>query len=488
MMRVLQVCAELYPLLKTGGLADVTGALPPALALLGCDTRVLVPGFPALRDGIVEQQLVTDLSGRFGPETVRLYCGLLPGTAVMVYVIDAPQFYDRPGNPYYDSDGKDYLDNDRRFALLGRVAAWLAEGGDSWWQPQVVHAHDWHAGLAMAYLKAREHQAGRRLAGTVYTVHNLAYQGIFSDWSFGALGLPDYFFNLYGLEYHGQVSFMKAGLYYADKLTTVSPTYAREIQRPEQGCGLDGLLASRAHDLHGIMNGVDPAVWNPVSDRLLPANYDAADLSGKATCKRELQAALGLAQRTDAPLFCVVSRLAEQKGLNLVLAGLPALLARGGQLALLGSGDAGMEAAFLDAARANPAAIAVKIGYDEALSHRLIAGADAILVPSRFEPCGLTQLYGLAYGTLPLVHRVGGLADSVVDCSLENLAEDRATGFTFDGFALEGYEAALRRAFALFARTTDLAQVQRCAMRQQFSWDVAARQYLALYEQVAVSV
>jgi starch synthase len=317
-------------------------------------------------------------------------------------------------------------------------------------------------------------------------VHNLAYQGVFDAGSFGALGLPDYFFNLYGLEYHGQVSFIKAGLYYADRLTTVSPTYAREIQQPEQGCGLDGLLASRSHDLYGILNGVDPAIWHPGTDSLLPARYDASDLRGKKTCRRALQAEFGLAQRDDGLLFCVVSRLTEQKGLQLVLAGLPALLERGGQLALLGSGEPGMEAAFLDAARQNPAAVGVRIGYDEGLSHRVIAGADVILVPSRFEPCGLTQLYGLAYGTLPLVHRVGGLADSVVDCTLENIAEDRATGFSFDQFELSAYDAAMRRAFALAARPADLAQVQQCAMRQQFSWDVAARQYLALYEQVAV--
>ena len=485
MMRVLQVCAELYPLLKTGGLADVTGALPPALALLGCEARVLVPGFPALKNGIQQQQLVVDLSGQFGADPVRLYRGLVPGSDTVAYVIDAPQFYDRHGNPYSDSANQAYLDNDRRFALLGRVAAWLAEHGDSGWRPQVVHGHDWHAGLAIAYMKAREHQTGQRLAGTVYTVHNLAYQGVFDAGSFGALGLPDYFFNLYGLEYHGQVSFMKAGLYYADQLSTVSPTYAAEIQRPEQGCGLDGLLASRSHELHGILNGVDPATWNPVTDSLLAANYDATDLAGKHACKRALQAEFGLAERDGALLFCVVSRLTEQKGLQLVLAGLPALLERGGQLALLGSGEPAMEEAFLEAARQHPAAVAVRIGYDEALSHRLIAGADAILVPSRFEPCGLTQLYGLAYGTLPLVHRVGGLADSVVDCSLENLAEDRATGFTFDRFELAGYDAAMRRAFALDEPPADLAQVQRCAMRQQFSWDVAARKYLALYEQVA---
>ena len=486
MMRVVHVCAELYPLLKTGGLADVTGALPPALAQLGCDARVLVPGFPALKNGVQDQQLVADLSGQFGIDPVRLYRGTVPGSGTVAYVIDAPQFYERHGNPYSDSANNAYLDNDRRFALLGRVAAWLAEYGDSGWRPQVVHGHDWHAGLAMAYLKAREHQTGRRLAGTVYTVHNLAYQGLFDGGSFWTLGLPDYFFNLYGLEFHGQVSFMKAGLYYADRLSTVSPSYASEIQRPEQGCGLDGLLASRSHELHGILNGVDPATWSPVTDSLIAANYDATSLAGKHACKRALQEEMGLAVRDNGLLFCVVSRLTEQKGLQLVLAGLPALLERGGQLALLGSGEPGMEAAFLEAARLHPASVAVRIGYDEALSHRLIAGADAILVPSRFEPCGLTQLYGLAYGTLPLVHRVGGLADSVVDCSLENLAEDRATGFTFDRFELPAYDAAMRRAFALAARPDDLAQVQRCAMRQQFSWDVAARQYLALYEQVAV--
>jgi starch synthase len=485
MMRALHVCAELYPLLKTGGLADVTGALPSALAPLGVDSRVLLPGFPAMRAGIEDQQFVAELPARFGTDAIRLLRGRLPDSGIPAYVIDAPQLYDRPGNPYADGANRAYADNDRRFALLGWVAAWLADGNDADWRPQVVHGHDWHAGMSMAYLKQREHQRGRRLAGTLFTVHNLAYQGVFDASSFPMLGLPGHFFDVYGLEYHGQVSFMKAGLFYADKLSTVSPTYAREIQQPEQGCGLDGLLASRAADLHGILNGVDPAVWNPSADALLPAHYDADHLGGKADCKRALQRDFGLKEREDALLFAVVSRLTEQKGLNLVLAGLPEMIRRGGQLALLGSGDPGMEAAFRAAAAAQPDAVAVRIGYDEALSHRIIAGADVILVPSRFEPCGLTQLYGLAYGTLPLVHRVGGLADSVVDCSLENLAEDIATGFAFDGFSQPAYDGAVRRAFALFARPNDRYRVQRCAMRQHFDWQAAARQYLALYRQVA---
>jgi starch synthase len=486
MMRVLHVCAELYPLLKTGGLADVTGALPPALAPLGCDSRVLLPGFPAMKSGIEDQQLVATLPPRFGADVIRLVCGRLPGSGIVAYMIDAPQLYDRPGNPYSDSANRAYLDNDRRFALLGWVGAWLAAGGDPHWRPQVVHGHDWHAGMTMAYLKLQEHRLGKRLAGSLFTVHNLAYQGVFDASSFAMLELPGYFFDVYGLEYHGQVSFMKAGLFYADQLSTVSPTYAREIQQPEQGCGLDGLLASRAADLHGILNGVDPAVWNPATDPQLPAHYDADHLGAKAECKRALQREFGLREREDALLFAVVSRFTEQKGLQLVLGGLPEMIRRGGQLALLGSGEPAMEAAFLDAARRQPEAVAARIGYDEALSHRIIAGADVILVPSRFEPCGLTQLYGLAYGTLPLVHRVGGLADSVVDCSLENIAEDIATGFVFDGFAQPAYDGAVRRAFALFSRPNDRYRVQRCAMRQHFDWGTAARQYLALYQRVAV--
>jgi starch synthase len=483
---VLHVCAELYPLLKTGGLADVTGALPPALAPLGVDSRVLLPGFPAMRAGILDQELVAELPARFGADVIRLVCGRLPGSGVPAYMIDAPQLYDRPGNPYADGANRAYDDNDRRFALLGWVAAWLAQGNDRTWKPQVVHGHDWHAGMAMAYLKRFEHRNGARLAGSLFTVHNLAYQGVFEAASFPMLDLPAYFFDVFGLEYHGQVSFMKAGLFYADKLSTVSPTYAREIQGPEQGCGLDGLLASRAADLHGILNGVDPAIWNPAVDTQIAARYEPDHLGGKAECKRALQQDFGLRQHEDALLFAVVSRLTEQKGLQLVLGGLPDMLRRGGQLALLGSGDPVMEAAFRDAARAHPESVAVSIGYDEALSHRIIAGADVILVPSRFEPCGLTQLYGLAYGTLPLVHRVGGLADSVVDSSLENMAEDIATGFVFDGFTQHAYDSAVRRAFALFARPNDRYRVQRCAMRQHFDWTAAAEKYMALYRQVAV--
>ena len=483
-MRVLHVCTEIYPLLKTGGLADVAGALPAAQLKSDCDARVLVPGFPALCAGILGPQPVAELPPAFGAQAIRLLRGVLPDSGVAAYVIDAPDLYDRPGNPYADADNHAYPDNLQRFALLGWIAARLAEGLDPAWQPQVVHAHDWHAGLAPAYLKAAEQATGRKLAGSVQTVHNLAYQGNFPSHVFGYLGLPAHFFDINGVEFHGQVSFLKAGLFFADKITTVSPTYAREIQDSEQGCGLDGLLRTRAHDLSGILNGVDDAVWNPATDALIAGHYGIGDVGGKLACKTALQQEAGLAVQDDAPLFCVVSRLTEQKGLHLVLAALPLILQRGGQIMLLGSGDAALESAFKAAAAAHPRSVAVRIGYDEQLAHRLIAGGDVILVPSRFEPCGLTQLYGLKYGTLPLVRKVGGLADTVVDASLENLDDELATGFVFDTFDDAGISAALRRAFALYQRDADWDMVQKRGMQQQFDWEAAAAHYLALYRQI----
>ncbi len=487
---VLQVCAEFFPLLKTGGLADVCGALPGALAAQGCEMRTLLPAFPAVLRGVADLRPVE----RCGvlPQGVQLLQARLPGASGVkgdgqsqAYLIDAPHFYAREGNPYQDAEGRAYDDNHRRFALLGRVAASLADGVDPAWRPQVVHGHDWHAGLAPAYLRAAQQIGGRRLAGSVFTIHNLAFQGVFGPGIWGELALPPDFFQPHGLEYHGQVSFMKAGLQYADTVTTVSPSYAREIQGEEQGCGLDGVLRARSRDLHGILNGVDDAVWSPAADPLLPTRYRADDLRGKRACRAALQREFGLAAQDAAPLFGVVSRLTEQKGFNLILAGLPALLERGGQIVVLGSGEPELVAQLRNAAAAYPQAIGVHIGYDEALAHRIVAGADVIMVPSRFEPCGLTQLYGLKYGTLPLVRKVGGLADTVVDASLENLDEGRATGFVFDRFSSDDYLAALRRAFALYRRDADWLTVQQRAMAQDFGWDAAAVQYAKLYRRLA---
>ncbi|WP_321783058.1 glycogen synthase GlgA [Paraburkholderia sp. J94] len=486
-IRVLHAASELYPLLKTGGLADVTAALPAALIEQGADARVLLPGFPGVAADLADLRPVARLERSFGAPEASLELGRLPGSDVPVYMIRADAFYARPGNPYLDAQHVPYGDNAERFALLGWAAAQLALHLDPAWTPHIVHAHDWHAGLAGAYLRAAARERGlaaRPPARSVFTIHNLAYQGIFPAQQFGTLGLPADFFDMHGIEFYGQLSFLKAGLYYADKITTVSPSYAREIQTVAQGGGLEALLKGRAHDLVGILNGVDYAVWNPASDAALAARYSATRMSGKLRCKSALQQRFGLASKHDAPVFGVVSRLTEQKGLDLLLAALPDIVSRGGQLVVLGTGDASLEQGFARAARQHPESVAVELGFDETLAHEIVAGADVMMVPSRFEPCGLTQLYALAYGALPLVHRVGGLADTVVDTSLENLADGLATGFVFERFEPDALSAAIRRAFALYARSRDWRETRARGMQQDFGWAASAQRYMALYREL----
>lgn len=480
-MQVLHVCSEVFPILKTGGLADVTAALPPALEKLGIENRVLVPGFPAFINKLLDKQHISSLPAKFGASSVDLYIGKMPDSGVKVYVIDAPSLYSRDGNPYADQDNQAYSDNYLRFALLGWVAARIAEGLDQSFRPSVVHGHDWHAGLVPAYLKASNMYNGTNVK-SVFTVHNLAYQGIFPFSVFSELDLPAQFMSVEGLEFYGNISFLKAGLHFADKITTVSPTYAQEIQTREQGCGLEGLISGRKDDLSGILNGVDPSIWNPKKDKLIIQNYSISRIENKLDCKKALQTFYGLKTQNLAPLFGIVTRLTEQKGLKLVLAGVDKILEQGGQLVVLGSGDKELENAFVELAKKYPKSIAAHIGYDEEQAHRVIAGSDVILVPSRFEPCGLTQLYGLIYGTLPLVHKVGGLADTVTDSSLENLADDIATGFVFDKFTQADYNLAIKRAFALYNRKNDWKKVRKTAMSQNFGWDVAAEKLLEIYK------
>jgi starch synthase len=478
-MKVLHVGAEIFPLVKTGGLADVLGALPQALIRAGAEVRVLLPGLPAIQDALLHQKTVLELGPMFSAGRVTLRQGMLPYSQVPAYVIDAPYLYRRPGSPYQSSNGTEWADNLQRFALLGWVAAHIASSElDTAWRPDIVHAHDWHAGMACAYMGA--HPATP--AASVFTIHNLAFQGLFPQADYGLLGLPSRFLVSHGVEYHGQISFMKAGLKYADRITTVSPSYATEIATPEFGHGLDGVIRSRLGRVSGILNGVDETVWDPSHDGSLSALFDAAELSGKARCKLALQREMGLNPKADAPLFGVVSRLTSQKGLDLVLAALPGLVAQGAQLALQGTGDAALEAAFKAAAAQHAGQVAVRIGYDEALAHRLIAGADAILVPSRFEPCGLTQLYGLRYGSLPVVRRVGGLADTVVDAESSALAADRATGFAFEAATAAALSQALERAVNLYRQPVAWQRVMRRAMAQDFSWEQAAKRYMALYQ------
>lgn len=476
-MQVLHVCSEIFPLLKTGGLADVIGALPAAQIAEGTDTRVLLPAFPALKKAITPTQVVAKLQTFAGD--VELHFGHFDG--VGIYLIDAPGLYDRPGSPYHDESQYAYADNHLRFALLGWIGCELACGLDNWWRPDVVHAHDWHAGLTCAYLAARG-----RPAKSVFTVHNLAYQGLFEARHLDLLQLPPSFFNMHGLEFYGQISFLKAGLFFADHITAVSPTYAREITLPEFGYGMEDLLKQRQLEgrLTGILNGVDPAIWDPEQDLLLNARYNRDVLDAKLENKRQLQITMGLKIDDKAPVFAVVSRLTKQKGLDLVLEALPGLLEQGGQLVLLGAGDAELQQGFLAAAAEYPGQVGVQIGYHEAFSHRIIGGADVIMVPSRFEPCGLTQLYGLKYGTLPLVRRTGGLADTVNDSSLENLADGIASGFAFEDSNAWSLLRAIRRAFVLWSRPSLWRYVQRQAMGMDFSWQVAAVAYRDLYQRL----
>lgn len=481
-LRVLHVAAEMYPWVKTGGLADVLGALPASLARAGADARVLLPGLPAFTQALVDAQPVSTLERRFGSDGATVLRGALPlhgKQRLMAYLIESPALYERPGSPYGGPDGADWPDNHRRFALLGWVAAQLASGQlDAGWSADVLHAHDWHAGLAPAYLRQ---VSGAPSVATVFTIHNLAFQGLFPAHVLRELALPPSAFTIEGLEFHGQVSFMKAGIQYADRVTTVSPSYAREIQTTEQGCGLDGLLRHRSAVVDGVLNGVDPVVWNPARDPYLEDSYSTRSLAGKGRLKAALQRELGLAEQPGALVFGVVSRLTAQKGLDLLLQALPAVARVGGQLALLGNGDPDLERAFEAAALAQPTRCAVRRGYDEALAHRIIAGADVIAVPSRFEPCGLTQLYGLRYGSLPLVRRVGGLADTVVDATPQTIDEQRGTGFVFLEPTSAALSDAIERAGALWQQRKTWTQLMRTAMRQDFSWDAAAARYAEMY-------
>lgn len=484
-MKVLLAAAEIFPLVKTGGLADVVGALPGALISAGAEVRLVLPGLPAILAGVEGLETVCELGAMFGAGRVTLRLGRIAHNGVSAYVIDAPYLYRRAGNPYQDGDGNEWPDNIQRFALLGWVAAHLAAGElDTDWTPEVLHAHDWHAALACAYVASHP---GQRVA-TVFTIHNLAYQGLFPVQDFHLLGLPSRLMVSQGLEFHGNLSFMKAGLKFSQRVTTVSPNYAREIATEEFGCGLDGVIRVRGATVSGILNGVDASVWNPATDDSIPSVYSARSLKGKGVCKSALQQELGLHVDAKAPLLAVVSRLTSQKGLDLVLAALPTLMqgstGGGAQLAVQGNGDSALEAAFAAAAARYPGRVAVWLRYDEALAHRMMAGADAMLVPSRFEPCGLTQLYALRYGTVPVVRQVGGLADTVVDVTRESIQSDTATGFMFGQATTVGLDHALARALDAYRNPALWRQLMLRGMAQNFSWDVAAAQYLSLYSEL----
>lgn len=471
--RVLSVASEAVPLVKTGGLADVVGALPPALAARGWNMRVLIPAYRALRPMAAAWPEVWWEGDLWGGEG-RVHLGTVDGVEVLL--LDAPHLFDRPGSPYSGPEG-DWPDNPQRFAALSWVAARIAREGLAGWKPDILHAHDWQAGLAPAYL-AYHGSGGVR---SVITIHNVAFQGWAPASLLGDLRLPIEAFHSAALEYYGGVSTLKSGLITADRITTVSPTYAAELMRPEFGMGLQGVIIERASVVTGILNGVDTTVWSP---EIEPENpYSAKGMDGKAAARAALCAEFGI--DTEGPIAIVVSRLTDQKGIDLLPAVIPDFIAGGGGLVVLGSGDPALEQAMLDLAARFPGRVAVKIGYDEGLSHRLFQGGDAVLVPSRFEPCGLTQMYGLRYGTLPVVAAVGGLADTVIGASPATLAAGAATGVTFAPTDALAFGLALRRLLALHADQKVWKRLQKNAMAQNVGWDSSAAAYAQLYQDLA---
>jgi starch synthase len=476
-MKILFATSELAPWVKTGGLGDVAGALPAALRAQGMDVRVLIPAYPAILQSFPDARLIAqpDLLGGLLP-TPNLREALSPdGTPLLL--LDCPPYFYRPGNPYLGPEGRNWLDNHLRFGLLSRVAAWLgSEANTLAWQPDIVHCNDWQTGLAAAYL----HYLPGQRAKSLFTLHNLAFQGLFDHASLFDLGLPDSAWHIDGVEFFGYLSFLKAGLQHADAISTVSPSYAREIQTDAEGMGMAGLLRHRSGKLSGIINGIDTEIWNPTADHHLYQTYSPRRMEGKASNKAELQRQLGLEQRPDLPLLGVVSRLTEQKGLDLLLEVAPQLLNLPAQLVILGSGSHALEVAWSALARKHRGQCAVTIGFDEALAHRIEAGADIFVMPSRFEPCGLNQMYSLRYGTPPVVRATGGLADTVIDAT----DEKHGNGFVFGPATAEALLQALQRAITAWQDPAGWRLLQKHGMARDSSWAEAARQYVELYRRL----
>lgn len=479
-LRVLAVASEMSPLVKTGGLADVVGALPAALAAQDIETRTLIPGYPEALAALRAGETVLSFDDLFGGPA-WVHAGRLG--AVDVHALVAPHLYAREGGPYADKDGVDYPDNALRFAALAWVGAQMAQGALEGYAPDVLHAHDWQAALAPVYL----HYSGKPRPATVVTVHNIAFQGQYPKELLEQLLLPPESFAVDGVEYYDAIGFLKGGLQLCDRITTVSPSYAQEIEASEFGMGLDGLLRARADVVSGILNGVDEDVWNPARDPRIEARYDQFSLATRAKNKSALQRRMGLRVEPDAFLLGVVSRLSWQKGHDMLLANLPAMMGRHAQLALIGTGEKHLEEGFLAAQEAYPGRVAATIGYSEDLAHLIQAGVDAFLVPSRFEPCGLTQLYALRYGAVPIVSRVGGLKDTIVDANEMALQAGVATGLQFSPPSAEAFAIALRRAEHLFRDKDTWRRLQINGMKTDVSWRHPARRYAALYrEAVAV--
>lgn len=475
---VLAVVSEIYPLIKTGGLADVAGALAGALAAEDIAVVTLVPGYPSVMNKISAAEPVLMETDLFGG-SARVLRATAAG--LDLFVLDAPHLFARPGGPYTGPDGQDWPDNPFRFAALCQIAARLAFGECPRFRPDVVHGHDWQAGLTAAYLT----YDGRRHPATVITIHNLAFQGQYPAALLAPLGLPPRAFALDGVEYYGMIGFLKAGLSLSDWITTVSPAYAAEIRTPEHGMGLEGLLRARSDSLTGILNGIDDSIWNPRQDAWLAAPYSIQTRAKRGLNKTALQKHFGLAVDQGVLLFCVVSRFAWQKGIDLILANLDLIEQIGGQLAVIGSGEPSLEEAFLAAAKARPGRVSAMIGYDERTAHMMQAGADALLIPSRFEPCGLTQLCAMRYGAVPVAARVGGLTDTIIDANEMAIASGFGTGIHFSPVTSNAFGAALERTRRIWDTPKVWDRIRANGMKTDVSWRRPAAAYAELYRGVA---
>ena len=487
-MRILFVTSEAYPLIKTGGLADVSGSLPAALKEVGADVRILIPGYPAVLDKLINPSLLATISNLPHVGAINLILGEMPETRVPVMAIESVGLYQRDGGPYVDATGKDWEDNPYRFGTLSLVAAILSDEKSPLkdWIPDVTHCNDWQSGLTPAFMHFMG--AGRtkmKQAKSVLSIHNLAFQGCYgADWV-TRLGLPTESYQINGVEYYGQFSFLKAGIFYADGLSTVSPTYAKEIQTEAYGFGMQGLLTARGKEIRGILNGLDTKEWNPATDPHLAANYDADNLIGKATVKAALQRELGLSVEASTPLLGVVSRLTHQKGLDILLSCAETFINHHNcQLVVLGSGDPSFEQGYRDLAKRFPGQVSLTIGYNESLSHQIMAGCDIFIMPSRFEPCGLNQMYGLRYGTPPVVTNTGGLADSVNDSDDASILRKSATGFVMKEANESELIYKVGKALAYYQDKKTWKAIQENGMRQDLDWSKSAVDYMGMYEEI----
>ena len=485
-MRVLFATSEVFPLIKTGGLADVSGSLPTALQNLGIDIRIIIPGYPAVLNQLEGLHTIGVLGNLPVIDNAELLMGTISETHVKVIVIKSAGLYERDGGPYVDANGQEWLDNPVRFGILSKVSAILSgpQSPIADWQPDIVHCNDWQTGLAPAYMKLVENSKAK----SVISLHNMAFQGCYASGWLSTLALPHTNFAVEGFEYHGQLSFLKAGIFYADTITTVSPSYAKEIQTATFGFGLEGLLSKRGNELKGILNGIETDEWNPEFDSHLIKTYSASKLAGKKLVKSALQERLGLQIDANAPLLGVVSRLTHQKGLDMLIPIMQGLVDSGCQLALLGSGEKELEHAFRHLAVNNPNKVSVTIGYNEPLSHQIMAGCDMFIMPSRFEPCGLNQLYGLAYGTPPIVNATGGLADSVVDTNIISFKQKTANGFVMSEASPNSLLSCIKQALNVFKNDENAwRQIQKNGMQLNLSWDKSALEYLEVYKNLIPS-